>query len=102
MSDELAKEMRAAVTDEEKQRAWDRLHTWEQGEYLSMARAAREYYSIPKGAEKGAVGVLVDALDRAIGICQGGFNICEECPVKKPGGCMYLDAKRALGEMEVT
>ena len=45
---------------------------------------------------------LVEALDRAIGICQAGFNTCEECPVKKPGGCMYLDAKRALGEMEVT
>ena len=66
------------------------------------ARAAVEFYRIPPSAEKGAVGVLVDALDRAIGICQGGFNICEECPVKKPGGCMYLDAKRALGELEVT
>jgi len=36
----LAKAMRAAVTDEEKQRAWERLEAWERKEYLRMARAA--------------------------------------------------------------
>ena len=40
----LAKAMRAAVTDEEKQRAWERLEAWERKEYLRMARAACEFF----------------------------------------------------------
>jgi len=40
----LAKAMRAAVTDEEKQRAWERLEVWERKEYLRMARAACEFF----------------------------------------------------------
>ena len=71
--EELAKTLRAAVTDEEKQRAWDRLHTWEQGEYLSMARAARDFYKIPESAEKGAVGKAV-ALLRDV---QSKYDICD-------------------------
>jgi len=56
-----------------------------------------KFEAIPEVCAICPVPALVEALDRAIGICQAGINTCEECPVKRPGGCMYLDARRALG-----
>jgi len=99
----LAKALRAGVTDEEKQRAWERLELWERKEYLRVARAAYEFFFgkdsegnviVP---ESGAVGKARLVIQHDCGLCaQRHHTICTEaCAVTND--CERWQAHRALG-----